>query len=70
MRHLCVELTLKEIIFAEVLKKSSQHLVYKIEIITKPNNGVYEVLLHEGLMQGFEFKSNHYRPNNFITASQ
>ena len=57
MRRMCVELSLKEIISAEVLKKSS-NLVYKIQLITKPNNGIYESLLYDGLMHGFEFKSS------------
>lgn len=60
VRNLCVELSLKEIISAEVLKKDSANLVYKIQLITKPNNGVYEALLYDGYMHGFEFKSDRF----------
>jgi hypothetical protein len=56
---MCVELSLKEIISAEVLKKSA-NLVYKIQLITKPNNGIYEALLYNRLMHGFEFKSTRF----------
>lgn len=56
VRNLCMELSLKQIISAEVLKKNEK-LIYKIQLITKPNNGVYEALLYDGYMSQFEFKS-------------
>lgn len=59
VRNLCMELGLKEIISAEVLKKNN-NLVYKIQLITRPNNGVYESLLYDGYMNNFEFKSNKF----------
>ena len=59
VRNLCMELALKQIISAEVLKKNN-HLIYKIQLITKPNNGVYESLLYDGYMENYEFKSNRF----------
>lgn len=59
MRTLCLELFLKEIISAEFLNKTNE-LVYKIQIVTKPNNGVYEALLFDSNKPEFEFSSDKF----------
>ena len=58
-RHLCAEFRLKEIISAEVLLKENLNL-YRIQLITEPNNGTYEVIVHQGSMKNFEFKSTEF----------
>jgi len=57
VRNLCVALYLKSIISAEKLVKFNK-IVYKIQFITSPNNGIYEVLIHSGYFDHFEFKSD------------
>ncbi len=59
VRHLCAELYLKQIITAESLIKQKNNLL-KIQFITLPNKGVYEVLLINGLVPEHEFKSNEF----------
>lgn len=60
VRHLCQELTLKEIISAEWLEKSNRNSMYKIEFIVMPSNGVYEVLVYERKREHFEFNSEKF----------
>ena len=59
VRDLCVILTLKKVISAERLIKNSR-VLYKIQFITYPNNGIYEVLVHVGDFKEFEFKSSKF----------
>ena len=56
-RSLCLELSLREIISAEVLNRTNQ-LLFKIQLVTKPNNGIYESLLYDSNIEKFEFSSN------------
>ena len=59
LRNLCVSLYLKSVISAEKLVKFNK-IVYKIQYITSPNNGIYEVLIHRGNFKAFEFKSEFF----------
>ena len=52
-RELCLFFELKETISAEILNKN-YFLIYRVQFITKPNNGVYESLTNS-LMENFEF---------------
>jgi hypothetical protein len=57
-RHLCMKLTLKEIISSEsVLNKNYIELI-KIQFVTSPNNGTYESIVYSKSIESFEFKSN------------
>jgi len=58
-RNLCLELYLSEIISAEVLNRTNQ-LLFKIQLVTKPNKGIYESLLYEANIERFEFSSNDF----------
>jgi hypothetical protein len=52
----CENLTLKEIISFEVLKKDNK-LLFKIQLETLPNEGIYETLLSNEINQENEFNS-------------
>ena len=57
-RHLCMKLTLKEIISSEsVLNKNNIELI-KIQFVTSPNNGTYESIVYSKSIESYEFKSN------------
>ena len=56
---LCTELSLKQIISAEVLAKGKNQF-YKIQFITRPNNGIYESMLINEYVEKYEFKSEKY----------
>ena len=56
---LCSELGLKQIISAEVLSKGKNQF-YKIQFITRPNNGIYESMLINEYVEKYEFKSEQY----------
>ena len=56
VRHLCVALAFQKVISAERLIKNNK-FVYKIQYITSPNNGIYEVLIQSGFFEKYEFKS-------------
>ncbi len=58
-RKLCLKLELKEIISSEVLNKSGL-LMFKIQLITSPNEGIYESLLFNANINEYEFKSNEF----------
>lgn len=55
--ELCFELSLKQIISAEILQKDFGQ-IYKIQFITSPNSGIYETMLINGIMDGYEFISD------------
>jgi len=65
-KHLCTELKLKEIISAETVNKNDVTLM-KIQLITIPNEGIYESVLSlnydihtEAAAKAYEFKSNEF----------
>lgn len=59
VRDLCLHLKLKEIISAEFLFKEN-FKIYKIQLVTEPNNGTYEILVYKGNFNNFEFKSDKF----------
>ena len=57
-RHLCMKLTLKEIISSEsVFNKNNIELI-KIQFVTSPNNGTYESIVYAKSIESYEFKSD------------
>ncbi len=57
--NLCSHLSLKQIISAEVLAKG-KHQFYKIQFITRPNDGIYESMLVNDYVEKYEFNSKQY----------
>ena len=59
IRYLCMELILEKTLSAELLIKDEKS-IYKIQFMTKPNKGVYEILLYSDYQKNFEFKSSEF----------
>ena len=59
IRNLCLRLYLQQIISAEFLIEDNQR-IYRIQFITRPNNGVYETLLYDSYLKDFEFSSDEF----------
>ena len=57
--NLCVELSLGQIISAEILNRDNNQ-IYKIQFITLPNRGVYETMLINKAVDNYEFISDKF----------
>ncbi len=55
-KKLCSRLTLKQVISADTIKKDKK-IIYKVQFITMPNNGVYETILVNDFEKKYEFTS-------------
>jgi hypothetical protein len=58
-RYLCSELELLKIISADILDKYI-HKIFKIQFMTFPNKGIYEINVIDTFKKDFEFNSNEF----------
>ena len=56
---LCLKLSIKKILSIHALSKD-ENILYKVQFITVPNNGIYETMLVNTYVPDYEFRSNEF----------